>query len=209
VDGDDADRRRRSAGAALESWMSTHEGFDSCGVEVRWLGAERGYGGVANATRTSSKTSTRMERMEAAVSSSRGVTAGDVLVRVPRAAMLTSEEARDCPDVGAACRSLSEWRALILKLLHERDVHLGLRAVSDAGGSRWGPWIDMLPEVEEMRDGYPLLWNKERRTAYLQGSPTLYMLDRLLEVGGCWGEFVTTFFKRNTNTSQLSVASRV
>lgn len=141
--------------------MKTHEGFDGCGVGVKWLGVERGYGGVATEP----------------------ITAGDVLVRVPRAAMLTSEEAHSCPHVGEACRSLSEWQALTLKLLHEREVHLGLRAVSDTGGSEWGPWIAMLPDVESMREVYPLLWSKERRSAYLQGSPTLDVLERLLEAG--------------------------
>ena len=141
--------------------MKTHENFDACGVGVRWMGDDRGYGGVATEP----------------------ITAGDVLVRVPRAAMLTSEEARACPHVGEACRSLSEWQALLLKLLHERDVHLGLRAVSDDGGSEWGAWLSMLPEAEAMREAFPLLWSKERRSSYLQGSPTLDMLEKLLEVG--------------------------
>jgi hypothetical protein len=120
-DGDAADAEGdasvdKNAGVALEAWMNTHEGFDACGVGVAWLGDARGYGGVV------------ANDVDGGV----GITAGDVLVRVPRAAMLTSEEARACPHVGDACASLSEWQALTLKLLHERDVHLG-RVVTPGG----------------------------------------------------------------------------
>jgi hypothetical protein len=53
--------------------------------------------------------------------------------------------------------------------------------VSDAGGSEWDAWLAMLPGVESMRDSYPLLWSAARRRSYLQGSPTLDMLEKLLE----------------------------
>ena len=142
--------------------MRRHDGFEPCGVEVRWMGEGRGgYGGSAT----------------------RRIAAGDVLVRVPRSAMLTADEARDCEHVGAACAQLSEWQALVLKLMHERDVHEGYRAVmgSDTPGSEWSAWLAMLPDVEKMRATHPLLWSEERRSAYLEGSPTLIVLERLLE----------------------------
>jgi hypothetical protein len=81
---------------------------------VRWLGnPERGYGGVATL---------------------RAVEEGDVVVRVPRSAMLTAEEARFCRSVGRAARKLTEWQALTLKLLFERDRY---QDESSLGGSVW------------------------------------------------------------------------
>jgi len=43
---------------------------------------------------------------------------------------MKAEEARHCPDVGPAVGAggLSEWQALALKLLHERDRGRGLHS---------------------------------------------------------------------------------
>jgi len=43
---------------------------------------------------------------------------------------VTAEEARQCPDVGPAVGAggLSEWQALALKLLHERNRGRGLHS---------------------------------------------------------------------------------
>ena len=43
---------------------------------------------------------------------------------------MTAEEARQCPDVGPAVGAggLSEWQALALKLLHERNRGRGLHS---------------------------------------------------------------------------------
>ena len=144
-------------GAALELWMNSHEGFDRRGVQVRWLGPERGFGAVAT---------------------TRAIPAGDVIVRVPRSAMLTADEARFCRNVGRAARQLTEWQALTLKLLHERDRYLD---ESSLGGSAWDEWIEMLPDLDIMRELHPLMWTAVKRRKLLQGSPTLTRLEAMID----------------------------
>ena len=124
--------------------------FDALGVRVRYLGEDRGYAGVA----------------------SRAIAAGDVLVRVPRSKMLTAADARACPTVGAAARALSDHRALVLKLLHEKTAFASRRA------SAFAPWLATLPDFATLEDAHPLLWGRERREACLpRGSPTLFRVE--------------------------------
>lgn len=144
-------------GAALEKWMTSHEGFDGCGVKVRWLGPVKGYGGVAT---------------------TQNVKEGDVIVRVPRSAMLTAKEARFCRNVGRAARKLTEWQALALKLMFERDRYLD---ESSLGGSVWDEWIEMLPDIDNLREMHPLLWPAQKRRALLKGSPTLARLEAMVD----------------------------
>lgn len=141
----------------MEKWMTSHEGFDGCGVKVRWLGPVKGYGGVAT-TRT--------------------IKEGDVIVRVPRSAMLTAKEARSCRNVGRAARKLTEWQALALKLMFERDRYLD---ESSLGGSVWDEWIEMLPDIDIMKETHPLMWSAKKRRALLKGSPTLERLDAMVD----------------------------
>ena len=144
-------------GAALEQWLSTHQGFDGCGIKVRWLGPSKGYGGVAT---------------------TRNIQEGDVIVKVPRSAMLTAEEARFCRSVGRAARKLTEWQALTLKLLFERDRYLD---DSSLGGSTWDEWIEMLPDIDIMREMHPIMWPAEKRRKLLRGSPTLRRLEMMIQ----------------------------
>ena len=146
-------------------------GFDGLGVQVRYLGKDRGYAGVA----------------------SRAIAAGDVLVRVPRSKMLTAEDARACPSVGAAARELSDHRALVLKLLHEKakfdfsaqalrretrdDSRDGPRTETPDGTSAFAPWLETLPDFTTLEETHPLLWRRERREACLKGSPTLWRVE--------------------------------
>ena len=124
--------------------------FDALGVRVRYLGEDRGYAGVA----------------------SRAIAAGDVLVRVPRSKMLTAADARACPTVGAAARALSDHRALVLKLLHEKTAFASRRA------SAFAPWLATLPDFATLEETHPLLWGRERREACLpRGSPTLFRVE--------------------------------
>ena len=113
--------------------------FDALGVRVRYLGEDRGYAGVA----------------------SRAIAAGDVLVRVPRSKMLTAADARACPTVGAAARALSDHRALVLKLLHEKKK----TAFASRRASAFAPWLATLPDFATLEDAHPLLWGRERREA--------------------------------------------
>ena len=143
-------------------------GFDGLGVQVRYLGKDRGYAGVA----------------------SRAIAAGDVLVRVPRSKMLTAADARACPSVGAAARELSDHRALVLKLLHEKakfdeaqalrretrgDENDGLQETP--GTSAFAPWLETLPDFTTLEEAHPLLWRRERREACLKGSQTLWRVE--------------------------------
>ena len=143
-------------------------GFDGLGVQVRYLGKDRGYAGVA----------------------SRAIAAGDVLVRVPRSKMLTAADARACPSVGAAARELSDHRALVLKLLHEKakfdeaqalrretrgDENDGLQETP--GTSAFAPWLETLPDFTTLEEAHPLLWRRERREACLKGAPTLWRVE--------------------------------
>ena len=125
--------------------------FDALGVRVRYLGEDRGYAGVA----------------------SRAIAAGDVLVRVPRSKMLTAADARACPTVGAAARALSDHRALVLKLLHEKNAF-----GDESRASAFAPWLATLPDFATLEETHPLLWGRERREACLpRGSPTLFRVE--------------------------------
>ena len=125
--------------------------FDALGVRVRYLGEDRGYAGVA----------------------SRAIAAGDVLVRVPRSKMLTAADARSCPTVGAAARALSDHRALVLKLMHEKTAF-----GDESRASAFAPWLATLPDFATLEETHPLLWGRERREACLpRGSPTLFRVE--------------------------------
>ena len=139
--------------------MSEPAGFDALGVRVRYLGEDRGYAGVP----------------------SRAIAAGDVLVRVPRSKMLTAADARACPAIGAAARALSDHRALVLKLLHEKAAFEAAQNQKPSSGasasSAFAPWLATLPDFATLEDAHPLLWRRERRETCLKGSPTLFRLE--------------------------------
>ena len=141
--------RPDTKGEALASWLRTHDGFEDLGVAVRWMGEARGFAGVA----------------------ARGVEEGDVLVRVPRSAMLTAEDARVCPVIGDVASRVPDTAALALKLLAERDA---------GRGSAWSPWIATLPTWEQTQATHPLAWSRERRERVLRGSPTLARLESMV-----------------------------
>ena len=103
---------------------------------------------------------------------------GDVLVRVPRSAMLTAEDARVCPVVGDVASRVPDTAALALKLLAERDA---------GRGSAWSPWIATLPTWEQTQATHPLAWSRERRERVLRGSPTLARLESM--VASCREDF--------------------
>ena len=98
----------------------------------------------------------------------------DALVCVPRQALLTARTARECGSVGAACRALSDWQALVLKLLLER---------SRGPGSPFAPYIGTLPPqpgglYDDAAFGHPLLWPDGVAESLLEGSLMLPKLQR-------------------------------
>ena len=150
------DAQPDTKGEALASWLRTHDGFEDLGVAVRWMGEARGFAGVARGV----------------------VKESDVLVRVPRSAMLTAEDARVCPVVGDVASRVPDTAALALKLLAEKDA---------GRGSAWSPWIATLPTWEQTQATHPLAWSRERRERVLRGSPTLARLESM--VASCREDF--------------------
>lgn len=89
-----------------------------------------------------------------------------VVVSVPRAAWLTPREAAACPLVGRACRELSPFAALALKLLFER---------SRGGASFYAPYLATLPRQPSSDNdacsfSLPLLWPDGFAAPLLNGS---------------------------------------
>ena len=144
--------RASDAGAALEEWMSDDGSFETMGVKVFNFGDESGYAGIAT----------------------RAIKKGDVLVRVPRSKMLTALDARSCPSIGNAAKLLSDERALVLKLLHEKFCFDDEKNKSN---SQFVPWLATLPSFAQLEETHPLLWQRERRRAVLKGSPTLQKVE--------------------------------
>ena len=127
--------------------MREDPGFDACGVRVARLPG-RGFAGV----------------------STRRIEAGARVLAIPRSRMLTASDARSrASPIGAAASALTEWRALMLALLHERRL-------GDA--SAFAPWLALLPDQREMELHHPLMWDRETRRRRLQGSPTLRRIER-------------------------------
>ena len=95
------------------------------------------------------------------------------MVCVPRQALLTPRGARECDSVGGACRALSDWQALVLKLLLER---------SRGESSPFAPYIATLPpqaggQHDDVSFAHPLLWPDGVAESLLAGS---LMLPKLL-----------------------------
>ena len=112
--------------------MREDPGFDACGVRVARLPG-RGFAGV----------------------STRRIEAGARVLAIPRSRMLTASDARSrASPIGAAASALTEWRALMLALLHERRL-------GDA--SAFAPWLALLPDQCEMELHHPLMWDRETR----------------------------------------------
>ena len=42
-------------------------------------------------------------------------------------------------------------------------------------------WIEMLPDIDIMREMHPLMWPAEKRRELLKGSPTLAKLETMVE----------------------------
>ena len=98
----------------------------------------------------------------------------DTLISVPRQALLTPRSARECGSVGGACRALSDWQALVLKLLLERR-----RGAS----SPFAPYIATLPpqpcgQHDDASFAHPLLWPVGVAESLLEGSLMLPKLQR-------------------------------
>ena len=88
--------------------------------------------------------------------------------------MLTAADARACPStVGAAARALSDHRALVLKLLHEKNAFGGREPSVRVHALAGDP-----SDFATLEETHPLLWGRERRDACLpRGSPTLFRVE--------------------------------
>lgn len=107
----------------------------------------------------------------------RRINEDDALVAVPRDALLTPRTARECPRVGAACRRLSDWQALVLKLLLER---------ASGADSEYAPYLRTLPPQPAGPEDvaaftHPLLWPDGLAESLLHGSLMLPKLRQSLK----------------------------
>ena len=127
--------------------MREDPGFDACGVRVARLPG-RGFAGV----------------------STRRIEAGARVLAIPRSRMLTASDARSrASPIGAAASALTERRALMLALLHERRL-------GDA--SAFAPWLALLPDQREMELPPPADVGPRDAPAKAPGSPTLRRIER-------------------------------
>eukprot|EP00959_Pyramimonas_sp_CCMP1952_P459744 9478741-Pyramimonas_sp.AAC.2 len=86
---DNLEKERASYSAlALYEWMGQFEDFDSCGLALRDFGDVFGWGAVAE----------------------RPFAATELVVKVPKAAFMTAQTARDSEICGEVARGLNEWQ---------------------------------------------------------------------------------------------------
>ncbi|PTQ28888.1 hypothetical protein MARPO_0152s0006 [Marchantia polymorpha] len=140
----------------LGNWLRRH-GHHDCNLRLeRWpRGSDApGYGMVAGPG---------------------GINKHDVIVRVPKEALMTEQTAATCPDVGpiADRAHLSPWQAMCLHLLCER---------ARGEKSPWYPYISLLPSELQMAGAHPMLWPQRMRKDWLAGSPMLDTTERRLQI---------------------------
>ncbi|KAG6541758.1 hypothetical protein Mapa_016770 [Marchantia paleacea] len=140
----------------LGNWLKRH-GHHDCNLRLeRWpRGSDApGYGMVAGPG---------------------GINKHDVIVRVPKEALMTEQTAATCPDVGpiADRAHLSPWQAMCLHLLCER---------ARGEKSTWYPYISLLPSELQMAGAHPMLWPQRMRKDWLAGSPMLDTTERRLQI---------------------------
>lgn len=92
----------------------------------------------------------------------RDINDGDNLFKIPLKLCLTKASARKALGKDVLPRDINEYLAIACQLIHERYV-LG-------GESFWKPYIDVLPETDEVNPTFS--WNDDD-LAFLDGSPVI------------------------------------
>ena len=92
----------------------------------------------------------------------RSVNDGDELLKIPMDLCFTKKSARKAFGKEALDRDINEYLAIACQLIREKNV-LGEK-------SRWKPYIDVLPEVDEVNPTFT--WSDED-LSFLEGSPVV------------------------------------
>jgi len=151
-----ASNSKLSANARLISWLG-EEGDVYLSEESTW-----GEAPHPMAISTETKDEITNESSGRGLLARRDINDGDNLLKVPIKLCLTKASARKALGKDALPREINEYLAVACHLIHERYV-LGEK-------SFWKPYIDVLPETEEVNPTFT--WSDED-LAFLNGSPVI------------------------------------
>jgi hypothetical protein len=145
-----------SANAKLVTWLS-EEGEVYLSEESTW-----GEAPHPMAISTETKDEITNESSGRGLLARRDISDGDNLFKVPIKLCLTKSSARKALGKDILSREINEYLAIACQLIHERYV-LGEK-------SFWKPYIDVLPETEEVNPTFT--WSDED-LSFLDGSPVI------------------------------------
>jgi len=145
-----------SANAMLVSWLN-EQGDVYLSEESTW-----GEAPHPMAISTETKDEITNESSGRGLLARRDINDGDNLFKVPIKLCLTKESARNALGKDVLSREINEYLAVACQLIHERYV---LREKSF-----WKPYIDVLPETEEVNPTFT--WTDED-LSFLKGSPVI------------------------------------
>jgi len=151
-----ASNSKLSANAKLISWLS-EEGDVYLSEESTW-----GEAPHPMAISTETKDEITNESSGRGLLARRDINDGDNLLKVPIKLCLTKASARKALGKDALPREINEYLAVACHLIQERYV-LGEK-------SFWKPYIDVLPETEEVNPTFT--WSDDD-LAFLNGSPVI------------------------------------
>jgi len=151
-----ASNSKLSANAKLISWLS-EEGDVYLSEESTW-----GEAPHPMAISTETKDEITNESSGRGLLARRDINDGDNLLKVPIKLCMTKASARKALGKDALPREINEYLAVACHLIHERHV-LGEK-------SFWKPYIDVLPETEEVNPTFT--WSDDD-LAFLNGSPVI------------------------------------
>ena len=145
-----------TANARLISWLSK-EGDVYLSEESTW-----GEAPHPMAISTETKDEITNESSGRGLLARRDINDGDNLLKIPMKLCMTKSSARKALGKDVFPREINEYLAIACQLIHERYV-LGEK-------SFWKPYIDVLPETEEVNPTFT--WSDED-LSFLNGSPVI------------------------------------
>jgi len=145
-----------TANARLISWLS-EEGDVYLSEESTW-----GEAPHPMAISTETKDEITNESSGRGLLARRDINDGDNLFKIPTKLCLTKASARKALGKDVLSREINEYLAIACQLIHERYV--------EGEKSFWKPYIDVLPETEEVNPTFT--WNDDD-LSFLDGSPVI------------------------------------
>lgn len=145
-----------TANARLISWLS-EEGDVYLSEESTW-----GEAPHPMAISTDTKDEITNESSGRGLLARRDINDGDNLLKIPIKLCMTKDSAREALGKDVLPREINEYLAVACQLIHERYV-VGEK-------SFWKPYIDVLPETEEVNPTFT--WSDED-LSFLNGSPVI------------------------------------